>query len=39
MLGRLIEIGDGRKTGAMMGAMMEMVKLDIATLQKAWDEG
>jgi len=39
MLGRLMELGDGRKTGAMMGAMMQMVKLDIATLQKAWDEG
>ena len=39
MLGRLMELGDGRKTGAMMGAMMQMVKLDIAALQKAWDEG
>lgn len=39
MLGRLMAIGDGRKTGAMMGAMMQMVKLDIAGLQKAWDKG
>ncbi|MBL7649244.1 MAG: VOC family protein [Candidatus Hydrogenedentes bacterium] len=39
MLVKLLEGGNGRKTGAMMGALMEMVKLDIATLQKAYDEG
>lgn len=39
VLGRLMELGDNRKTGAMMGALMQMVKLDVAALQKAWDEG
>jgi predicted 3-demethylubiquinone-9 3-methyltransferase (glyoxalase superfamily) len=35
----MMESGDGKKIGAMMGALMQMVKLDIAALQKAYDEG
>ena len=39
ILGRLMQLGDARKAGAMLSALRQMVKLDIAALQKAWDEG
>lgn len=39
MLGELMESGNGKKSGAMMGALMQMKKLDIAGLKKAYDEG
>lgn len=39
MLGELLEGGNGKKSGAMMGALMQMKKLDIAELKKAYDEG
>jgi predicted 3-demethylubiquinone-9 3-methyltransferase (glyoxalase superfamily) len=39
MLGQLMEQGNPKKSAAMMQAMMGMVKLDIAALQKAYDNG
>ena len=39
MLGRLMSTGEPQKTNAMMQALMKMKKLDIATLQAAYDAG
>lgn len=39
MMDAMMDSGEGRKIGAMLGAMMQMIKLDIAALQKAYDEG
>ena len=37
MLGKLMGQGDSKKTQRMMGALMQMNKLDIAALQNAYD--
>jgi len=39
MLGRLMGQGSAKKSAAMMQALMGMVKLDIAALQRAYDNG
>lgn len=39
ILGQLMESGNGKKSAAMMGALMQMKKLDIAGLKKAYDAG
>lgn len=39
MLGRLMSQGEKKKGDAMMKALMSMVKLDIAALQQAYDNG
>ncbi|MEQ1616566.1 MAG: VOC family protein [Hyphomicrobiaceae bacterium] len=39
MLGRLMAAGNPNKSAAMMQALMGMVKLDIAKLQTAYDNG
>ena len=39
MLGRLMSTGEPQKANAMMQALMKMKKLDIATLQAAYDAG
>lgn len=38
LLGKLMSSGDAKKSNAVMGALMKMVKLDSTTLQKAYDE-
>jgi predicted 3-demethylubiquinone-9 3-methyltransferase (glyoxalase superfamily) len=39
IIGTLMASGDAKKSGAMMGALLQMIKLDIAALQRAYDEG
>lgn len=39
MIGKLMSQGDARKTAAMMQVLVGMVKLDIAALQTAYDNG